>query len=518
MKSALIIAIVLIAGISEAGDVQINLNGTVYNGAGEPVVKTRVWLNKYPALVEYTDAAGKFAFDTCLGCVAARRGNAVHKGSRLPDIRIADGKDLFIRGTGTYGPMAVELFSSNGARLFSACVNGIPAGGDYRLPFTPLTNALRLLRVTVNGSVHVGAVIPGGGSVSWAAGRSAMAAGHTAASTGIIDTLIFYKQGYRQELTGLTGYVTGTNIAETLTVSNVWQPEGAPEKRKNMKKILARGHDFEMGQPVPDIFGSGVDMNEQPAHTVEFTYDFWMDSTEVTQLDFDTLMKKHYSQYTTPAWSASLGKGDNYPAYMISWFDAVLYCNARSKVEGLDSVYSYSGIDGTPGALPEDLPGLSINYPAAGYRLPTEAEWEYACKGGTFTDLYWGKDYFYYRTVATYGDVDSFAVWRGNSLDKGNGNESFGVHPVATKLPNPYHLYDMSGNLAEYCNDRMLPKYPFAKRVDPIGPNDGQPAVRGGSWANDLVYLRSANRTYDERPMEWYQVFGFRTVRRYLSP
>ncbi|MBN1576817.1 MAG: formylglycine-generating enzyme family protein [Chitinispirillaceae bacterium] len=514
MKPWPVIAVFLAAGIAGAQNLRISLNGMVFNGAGEPAVKARVWLKKYPALVEYTDSSGKFMFDTCLGCVSARQGKTIRSATSLPDFRNIDGKGLFICGAGAQGPMSVELFSCNGAKLFSTRIVKLPAGREYCLPYTPAADGLRLLRVTVDNRAAIGKVLPGmNGFIIFAGARTDPPAADAAASAVLIDTLIVYKKGYRQKLRGLTGHAM-EGIAETLSISNVWQPSEAPEKSGRMVKILSKGHDFEMGQPVPDIFGSGVDMNEQPVHTVEFTYDFWMDSVEVTQRDFDTLMKKYYTQYTTPAWSDTFGKGDNYPAYLIHWVDAALYCNARSKSEGLDTVFSYSGIDGTPGSLPDDLTGLSISYTANGYRMPTEAEWEYACKGGTFTDLYWGKDYFYYRTVATYVDVDSFAVWRGNAFDKGMGKEGFGVHPIATKSPNRYHLYDMSGSLTEYCCDGKTPKYSYAKRIDPVGPSDDRPAVRGGSWVNELVYLRSANRTFDERPLEWYQVLGFRTVRR----
>ncbi|MBU1919764.1 SUMF1/EgtB/PvdO family nonheme iron enzyme, partial [bacterium] len=106
-----------------------------------------------------------------------------------------------------------------------------------------------------------------------------------------------------------------------------------------MKLIPAGGQSLQMGSE------SGFD-NEQPVHTVSFTNDFWMDSTEITQQEYDNLMSAHYGDYTTPIWNNPYGAGDGYPAYQLYWGDAVLFCNARSAVEGFDSVYTYSSING----------------------------------------------------------------------------------------------------------------------------------------------------------------------------
>jgi formylglycine-generating enzyme required for sulfatase activity len=273
---------------------------------------------------------------------------------------------------------------------------------------------------------------------------------------------------------------------------------------KGMIKISAQGKSFVMGS-------SGGFDNELPIHTVNFTGNFWIDTTEVTQADFDTLMKVTFPAYVTPNWNLSYGVGDNYPAYYVSWSDAVMYCNARSKRDGLDTVYTYTAINGTPGNLCT-LEGVAIDYSKSGYRLPTEAEWEYACRGGTTTDFYWSKDFDPYpSTVADTANFDSYAIWYGNSWQYGATDANFGTHQVASKAPNAYDLYDMSGNLFEWCND-WYGDYDSATVSDPTGPDDGDfHCLRGGSWGNHAIFLRSANRT-TLYPDYTYYFIGFRAV------
>jgi formylglycine-generating enzyme required for sulfatase activity len=119
------------------------------------------------------------------------------------------------------------------------------------------------------------------------------------------------------------------------------------------------------------------------SHQVTFTQDYFLDSTEVTQKDFLALMGVNPATY-----SNSIAN----PVDQVSWFDAALYCNARSKRDGLDTVYQFARIAGTPGNGVTDLAVLTINFVAGGYRLPTEAEWKYACHGGTTTMYWWGAD------------------------------------------------------------------------------------------------------------------------------
>jgi len=252
--------------------------------------------------------------------------------------------------------------------------------------------------------------------------------------------------------------------------------------------------------------------DELPVHTVNFTYDFWMDTVEVTQGDYDDLMTVSYADYLSPTWQTTYGAGDDYPAYSVFWGDAALYCNARSRAEGLDSVYTYSSISGIPGSSCQ-LEDVVVDLTKNGFRLPTEAEWEYACRAGTTSDFYWGRDCDPYpASMMDSTEMGNFCVWYGESWEYGTGNANYGTHPVGTKEANAYGLYDMSGNVYEWCND-WYGAYETGPQTDPTGPASGPwPCMRGGSWGNYAVYLRSSNRTFYPPAYDYY-FLGFRCVR-----
>ena len=220
----------------------------------------------------------------------------------------------------------------------------------------------------------------------------------------------------------------------------------------------------------------GEEADEKPAHRVSIG-SFQMDVSEVTQKDFQTLMGQNPSKAIGP----------DRPVERVSWLAAIQYCNMRSSKEGLKPCY--------------DLKTLQCDFNADGYRLPTEAEWEYACRAGTTTRWSFANES---ADLAKHG-------WF-----KENGEKT--THPVKQKLPNPWGLYDMYGNVAEWCNDYYDDKYesqPPSK--DPHGPAQGTERVmRGGSFAAGDDTCRSSARQ-SQTPVFadtcfGSEAFGFRCV------
>ena len=206
---------------------------------------------------------------------------------------------------------------------------------------------------------------------------------------------------------------------------------------------------------------------------------FYIDKHLVTQAQYQKAMGANPSRW----------KGDQNPVEQVRWSDAVRFCNKRSETEGLQPCY--------------DLKTWKCNFEADGYRLPTEAEWEYACRAGTTTA------YFFGDTPSKLGDY----AW----FDKNSGGRP---RPVSQKLPNAWGLYDMCGNVWQWCNDfYKVDYYPEAPRDNPRGPSEGQTkVVRGGAWRFGDESCRSGYR-YNENPgyadvCFGYDIYGFRCVRK----
>jgi sulfatase modifying factor 1 len=268
---------------------------------------------------------------------------------------------------------------------------------------------------------------------------------------------------------------------------------------------------FQMGSESPDIICRGCSWGEQPAHSVTIS-SFYIDTTEVTQGDFKMIMRVNPSNFQD---------NPRNPVEMVTWYDAVLYCNARSKRDGFDTVYRYKAVfgqpkDGSQGEGCKKLLGLEADFSRNGYRLPTEAEWEYACRAGTTTEFYWGKNYISLTDADTL-TIDSNAVWF-HSLYIYRESKLFATFPVASKKPNAWGLYDMAGNVWEWCND-YNGEYGAEAQVDPLGPDTANSRIlRGGSWCDHIDsynfrFIRSAFRSSDF-PDSRTSFRGFRCVRR----
>jgi len=217
--------------------------------------------------------------------------------------------------------------------------------------------------------------------------------------------------------------------------------------------------------------------DEQPPHRVQVS-PFYIDVSEVTQASYQKLMGANPSKF----------QGPDRPVERVSWYSATQYCNMRSLREGL-----------TPCYRPETL---ECDFAANGYRLPTEAEWEYAARAGTTTRWPFGSDP---RQLDKHG-------WFRDNAEKT-------THSVKTKTPSPWGLYDMQGNVAEWCNDCMSEGYDAADARDPHGASSGEDRVlRGGNWQSDADACRSAARNGATPRFAdacfGTETYGFRCVRR----
>jgi Tol biopolymer transport system component len=229
---------------------------------------------------------------------------------------------------------------------------------------------------------------------------------------------------------------------------------------------------------------------------------FHMATTEVTQSQYQVVMGSNPSQ-------SSYGIGANNPVNMVNWYDALVFCNKLSILEGRTPVYSINGstdpaVWGTvPTSSNSTWGAASMNVSANGYRLPTEAEWEYAARGGSPVDNY---DY------AGSNDINAIAWYYDNS--------GYFTHLTAGKMANKLGLYDMSGNVWEWCWD-WYGNYPSNAQTDPTGVISGTYRIlRGGSFAVAAGYCTVSYRDYywiNKYPYEHDGTFGFRVVSRPMT-
>jgi len=225
---------------------------------------------------------------------------------------------------------------------------------------------------------------------------------------------------------------------------------------------------FRMGSPTNEV---DRDSDEGPQTDVIISRGYWMGKYEVTQGEYLSLMNTNPSSFQPPNTTADT----NRPVERVSWVDATNYCGLLTQRER------------AAGRIPANCV----------YRLPTEAEWEYACRG-------WTSDRrFSYGDDPGYTNLTNYA-WYGEPLSTGT------THTVGLKLPNPWGLYDMYGNVWEWCQDGYGP-YGGGSAIDPLGPAmSSYRVMRGGSWYIDR-YCRSALRIY-ALPSDRFNNAGFRLV------
>jgi len=282
-------------------------------------------------------------------------------------------------------------------------------------------------------------------------------------------------------------------------------PTTVPE----MEFALIPAGSFEMGdQSDPKV---GWD-EELPVHTV-YVSAFYMAKYETTKELWDEVRGWGLANgYTDlPAGNGSFAsKRANHPVHSINWYAMVEWCNARSQMEGLTPCYTVSGAVYTTGSSD----AVSCNWAASGYRLPTEAEWEKAARGGVVGKNFpWG-DTISHSQANYYSDsYFSYDVspTRGYHPDYAVGEDPY-TSPVGSFAANGYGLYDMAGNVWEWCWD-WFDSYASSPGSDPRGPASGSHRVfRGGSWDGLADNCRAAYRCFNN-PSDTNCEGGFRLAR-----
>lgn len=249
------------------------------------------------------------------------------------------------------------------------------------------------------------------------------------------------------------------NLPATMHLNNPYDPKAGnyipPETPPDISMVFIPGGTFNMGNS-----GYNVTLNS-----------FWIGKYELTQALYASVMQTNPSSHVDA----------NAPVEKVSWFDAVQFCNFLSGMSGLEPVYSINGSI------------VSFDQSKNGYRLPTEAEWEYAARAGGTT------------TYAGSNTIDDVAWYSGNS--------SSITHPVGQKIPNQFGIYDMSGNVSEWCWDWYASTLPSGSATNPTGPATGtERTERSGAWDIDQTWSEVLKRDKDV-PTSTFADVGFRLAR-----
>ena len=275
--------------------------------------------------------------------------------------------------------------------------------------------------------------------------------------------------------------------------SGAGQAPGFYRVRRKPAEILVPAGTFVMGSLGNETGHS----DDEKQHEVVLRKSFYLQQTEVTAADWEAFRKEGPRRGYTDLPEGE-GAGQQ-PVGGVSWYDCLKWLNLRSEVEGLSPCYRVGGVVYRTGVATPDC-----DFCATGYRLPTEAEWEYACRAGSTTAFYNGP--------ITHVDSSPLDP-KLNEIGWYVGNSGWRPHDVGLKLPNSWLFYDMTGNVWEWCWDRYGESYYTGRMTDPRGPAAGATrVVRGGALSEIARHCRSAQR-YDRDPTIRFGNFGLRCAR-----
>ena len=294
------------------------------------------------------------------------------------------------------------------------------------------------------------------------------------------------------------GVISGTTTTSGASTFTVKAANGTGSDTKSLsitvrlvEMVSITAGTFTMGSPTSEAERD----TDETQHSVTLT-GFSIGKYQVTQEQYQAVMGAGEDRTTT-----TYGRGDNYPIYFVSWYDALAFCNRLSIAEGLTPVYSISGKTdpsewgNVPTSNDSTWDAVVMDKSKNGYRLPTEAEWEYACRAGTTTA---------YNTGDTLSDNTGWYIT----------NSGIKTHQVGLKTANAWGLYDMHGNVYEWCWDWYDSSYYSSSPANnPTGAATGSKRViRGGSCGREGDRMRSAFRG-TSYPSDRFQSLGFRLVR-----
>ena len=326
--------------------------------------------------------------------------------------------------------------------------------------------------ITITTTNNTVTATVGGLTADWTLVNASGTTVNTAPGTSYSFTSATYPNGsYTIKASGKTVCNTAFNLTKPYIINT-------PTSTSLVEMVSIPGGAFEMG----DTRNEGT---ETPVHTVTVS-GFKMGKYEITQKQYQTIVGTNPSSFTNC---------DDCPVETVSWLDAVAFCNALSDREGRQKVYTINGTD------------VSSNLSANGYRLPTEAEWEYAAGGGSSNRTRFGNG----KDIANPTEMNFYGLADGKQSYSAVGEYRAKTTKVGSFIPNAFGLYDMSGNVYEWCSD-WYGTYSSGAQTNPTGAATGSARVlRGGSWnfrpANSRVAHRNPNT-----PSNRYNFIGFRVV------